>query len=193
MLQVASISAYDSLVVTTEEAPKFFLLTHLAFGMNMAPKIMTAIVQSVLGCNEVISTVSSSDDIIVAGGNMTTAKVKAHLESCGLQAKEPEGLGSNGGACVLGLRVEKGASGLVWKRDGQLPTLSTDCVMQHQLHSWIGELLVHYPVVGWLHTACGFLQHCMAWTSWSVPRCTPKPQICWFYYVTKVIQCTGAG
>ena len=98
--------------------------------MNVATKIMTAIVQSVLGCNEAISAVSSSyiNEIIVAGGNMNVAKVKAHLESCGLQAKEPEGLGSNGGARVLGLRVEKGASGLVWKRDGQLPTLSTDCV-----------------------------------------------------------------
>ena len=63
---------------------------------------------------------------------------------------------------MLGLRVEEGASGLVWKRDGQLPTLSADCVTRHQLHSWIGKLLSHYPVVGWLHTACGFLQHCTA-------------------------------
>ena len=50
------------------------------------PKIMTAIMQSVLGCNEAISTMSSSyiNDIIVARGNMNAAKVKAHLESCGL-------------------------------------------------------------------------------------------------------------
>ena len=69
---------------------------------------------------------------------------------------------------MLGLRVEKGASGLVWKRDDQLPTLSTDCVTRRQLYSWIGELLGHYPIVGWLHTACGFLQ-----------RCTAREEIAW--------------
>ena len=79
---------------------KVFLLTHLAFGMNMAPKIMTAIVQSVLRCNEAI--IDDIDDIIVAGGNMNVAKVKAHLKSCGLQAKEPEGLGEQWWSMCVG-------------------------------------------------------------------------------------------
>ena len=138
-----------------------YLLTRLGFGMNVAPRVMTAIVEKVLGFDDGIRASSSSyiDDIFVTGGICEVKRVRKHLERFGLVTKQAEHLGMGTSVRVLGLSVDKQ---LNWSRDSKLPTVPKQGLTRRVLHSWIGELLGHYPVANWLRVACGYLQRCTA-------------------------------
>ena len=140
---------------------KVYLLTRLGFGLNIAPKIMTAIVEKVLSADEEIRAATSSyiDDIYVVGDGSCAEKVRKHLSSFGLVTKEAERLGVPLGVRVLGLIVDNVYN---WARDGDLPACPSGSLTRRQLHSWIGELIGHFPVAGWLCVACGYLQRCTA-------------------------------
>jgi transposase InsO family protein len=140
---------------------QLYLLTRLGFGLNVAPKVMTAIVHKVLSLDEKIDNSTSSfiDDIFAGGGEAGASGVRDHLSRYGLVTKEAEKLGCAGGVRVLGLRVGKGFR---WSRDSRLPSLSPGRLTRRELHSWIGELLGHFPVAGWLRVMCGYLQRCTA-------------------------------
>ena len=138
-----------------------YLLTRLGFGLNIAPKAMTQIVESVLNLNETMSSATSSyiDDIIISENEIKAEDVIAHLKLFGLVSKPLERLGSNAGVRVLGLRVD---GNLHWTRDGTLPQIEEDRLTRRQLHSRVGELVGHFPVAGWLRPACAALQRSSA-------------------------------
>ena len=140
---------------------RVYLLTRLGFGLSVAPKVMTAIVGKVLEQDAEIRAATSSyiDDIFVAGDSKMVERVRQHLNQFGLVSKEPERLGSKVGVRVLGLRVDEQ---FTWSRDSELPTVPSGHLTRRQLHSWIGELVGHYPVAGWLRVACSYLQRCTA-------------------------------
>jgi len=119
---------------------KMYLLTRLGFGLSVAPKIMTSIVQKVLSLDKSVQAMTSSyiDDIFVQGGSQEVKHVKAHLRRLGLESKEAERLGCKAGVRVLGLKVSEQ---LTWSRDNTLPLVSTNDVTRRKLHSWIGGRL----------------------------------------------------
>ena len=81
--------------------------------------------------------------------------VKAHLKEYGLYAKEPVLLD---GARVLGLRVSNSGGGYKWNRDNPLPEAPGDKLTKRQLFSICGQLVSHYPVVGWMRVACSYVK-----------------------------------
>jgi transposase InsO family protein len=140
---------------------RVFLLTRLGFGLNVAPKIMTSIVQKVLSLDGSVNSVTSSyaDDIHVAGDGRKVSQVRGHLQKFGLQSKDAEQLGCKEGVRVLGLRVSQQ---FTWSRDSSLPRLSTQVLTRRELHGWVGELISHFPVASWMRVYCGYLQRCTA-------------------------------
>ena len=69
-------------------------MTRLGFGLNIAPKVMTKIVEQVLQSDRRIGSATNGyiDDIFVDESKVSVGRV-SHLESHGLVSKEPERLG----------------------------------------------------------------------------------------------------
>ena len=135
---------------------KRYCLTRLGFGLNAAPKIMSAIVQKVLSiCPRIAqNTDSFVDDIIVNLNEVSAEEVRQHLKRYGLECKEPVPLSN---ARVLGLRVRENDEGYFWERDNPLPDVPKD-MTRRQLFSICGQLTSHYPIAGWLRPACSLLK-----------------------------------
>ena len=92
----------------------YFQLMRLSFGLNCAPKIMTAVLAKVLSLDAEIDAATDHyiDDIIVNSSLVSVARVAAHLQRYGLQTKPPERIED---ACVLGLQVcGVAGQGLLW-------------------------------------------------------------------------------
>ena len=138
-----------------------YCLTRLGFGLNVAPKIMTAIVNKVLSLDPKIRSATDSfiDDILVNEAVVPVEKVVAHLKRYGLEAKTLEN------ARVLGLRVCRKEGKLVWSRDndvaGPNPTMT-----RRELFSFCGKLIGHYPVASWLRPACSYLKRLACEGNW---------------------------
>ena len=149
-----------------------FVLTRLGFGLNIAPKAMTKIVQYVLNDNPRIASSASSyiDDIYVDESKASVDEVIEQLKCFGLMTKPPERINEHEAVRVLGLSVD---SNLTWRRDGKLPNNPEDQLTRRQVHKLLGEWMGHYPVAGWLRVACGYLQ-----------RLTAKEGIGWDEYVS---------
>ena len=146
---------------------KTYLLTRLGFGLSIAPKVMTAIVNKVLAVDSRVHKGTSSyiDDIFVNEEAVSAQQVVQHLAKFGLAAKEPVQVGDMEGARVLGLNVDKH---LLWSREKPLPKVPPGRLTRRQVHSLVGEWLGHFPVCGWLQVSCAYLQ-----------RCTAQEQIDW--------------
>ena len=138
-----------------------YVLTKLGFGLNIAPKVMTKIVEHTLQTTEAIGAATSSyiDDIIVDESKVSVIRVIEHLKTYGLKTKPPEHLGNDDGVRVLGLKVDRNYN---WTRDSDLPTLNDQPLTRRMVHKLLGEWLGHFPVCGWLRVACGFLQRSTA-------------------------------
>ena len=138
---------------------KTSVLTRLGFGLAPAPKIMTRVLGKVLSLREDVrlGTDSYIDDILVDTSVVSAAAVKAHLERYGLVSKDPVPIQ---GVRVLGLQVYErdGDKALMWRRDNNLPEWSSDSITKRQLFSVCGQLVGHYPVVGWLRVWCSYLK-----------------------------------
>lgn len=137
-----------------------YLLTRLGFGLSVAPKIMTAIVEKVLAQNQHVNEAVSSyvDDLFIDASKIDPYYVKKYLLSYGLETKEPDNLGDKTGTRILGMKVN---GDLKWERDNTLPILPDDCT-RRQIHSIVGELVGHFPVASWLRPYCSFLQRLTA-------------------------------
>ena len=135
---------------------KTYCLTRLGFGLNSAPKIRSIILKTVLERMEKEGAVSSYiDDILVNETIVTAAEVVAHLKCFGLAAKLPETL--DGGA-ALGLKLKRSkAGGLEFQRGNQIPE-AKQYLSRRELFSICGKLTGHYPVAGWLRTACSYIK-----------------------------------
>ena len=151
-----------------------YLLTKLGFGLATAPKIMTAIVESILAADDTIkqSVTSYIDDLFVDKTKVSSNTVIEHLKQFGLEAKEAQELGRTQGVRILGLKVD---NRLRWKRDSPLPDIPTQPT-RRQVHGIVGEWCGHFPVAGWLRVACGYLQ-----------RCTAEEKLEWDETVTETI------
>lgn len=139
-----------------EHKGRRYCLTRLGFGLNVAPKIMAAIVNKVLSMDGTVraGTDSFVDDIAVNNDVISNERVINHLKRFGLESKPAESLE---GGRVLGLRVENVDGQLVWKRDNTVEPLQVP-VTKRKLFSWCGQLTGHFPVAGWLRPACSFLK-----------------------------------
>ncbi|XP_067929784.1 uncharacterized protein [Watersipora subatra] len=103
---------------------KTYVMTHMGFGLNVASKIMSKIIDKVLSLDEQIchGTDHYIDDIWVDEEVVQADVVRAHLLRFGLVAKDPLTLSDTH---VLGLRVNKAEDDQYnWKRDGDLPVVS---------------------------------------------------------------------
>lgn len=147
---------------------KDYLLTRLGFGLTSAPKIMTAIVEKTLSVDQTVNNSVSSyiDDLIINENQVSCADVVNHLKNWGLHSKEPQKLGS-GPVRVLGLKIDENFQ---WSRDRALPK-TKDILTRREAHGLVGEWCGHYPVLGWLRVACGYIQRCTAEdnTGWDEP------------------------
>lgn len=136
---------------------KTYCLTRLGFGLNVAPKIMAAILKTVLkkGSRTKEATDSYIDDIMVDVTKISTQEVVEHLKGFGLAAKSPESL--DGGA-ALGLKLMKNKMGaLMFRRGNEIPEMGGE-ISRRELFSICGKLLGHYPIAGWLRLACSYVK-----------------------------------
>jgi transposase InsO family protein len=103
------------------------------------------------------------DDIWVDESVVKAEEVREHLAEHGLVTMDPVPLADTR---VLGLRVVKDEQGLhQWTRDGDLPVLSNQPT-KRELFSVCGKLIGHYPVGGWLRTACSYIKRLTNETGW---------------------------
>ena len=136
---------------------ELYVMTRMGFGLNVAPKVMSKIVSTVLSQDPQVDmgTDHYIDDIFVNEKVVDVQRVRDVLLRHGLVTKDPEPLSN---ARVLGVRVKKSRNHqLVWSRDAELPRLSED-ITKRELFSVCGKLVGHYPVAGWLRTACSFIK-----------------------------------
>ncbi|KAI0977712.1 hypothetical protein GJ496_005711 [Pomphorhynchus laevis] len=142
-----------------------FCLTRLGFGLNVAPKIMKAVVEKVILDHNVRAACDSYlDDIIVDESQMSAKSVKLYLSKYGLESKVPRKID---GAQVLGLNVFKMNGKLNWKRDNK-PLDSDVPTTKRQLFSFCGKVIGHFPVCGWL-TSCSYLKRLCNDIGWDDP------------------------
>ena len=137
---------------------KCYVMTRMGFGLAIAPKVMTAIVNKILSANPKIREATDSyiDDIIVNNDLVSTEEVIQHLEDFGLKSKEPNSLGDN--TRVLGLKTYKGSNEeVLWTRDSEIPKYA-EKITRRQLYSLCGKTTGHYPVCGKLRILCSYLK-----------------------------------
>jgi transposase InsO family protein len=146
-----------------------YCLTRLGFGLNVAPKIMTTILNKILSANSDVrnGTDSYVDDIIVNNDLVTNERVIKVLEEFGLEAKPAESLK---GGRVLGLRVVDVNGNLEWKRDNVVDSLQEN-MTRRQLFAWCGQMIGHFPVAGWLRPACSYIKRLTNGSEWDSYVC----------------------
>lgn len=134
-----------------------YCLTRLGFGLNVAPLVMKAVLNSVLSQDPIVRKGTSAyiDDILVNEDVVKASRVEEHLEKFGLTSKPCERLVD--GARVLGLRVWGEQGGLVWKRDSEVENAPSK-LTRRAVFSFCGKLVGHYPVCGWLRVAAAFIK-----------------------------------
>ena len=127
---------------------KIYCLTRLGFGLNVAPKIMAAVLKTVLkkGSKTKEATDSYIDNIMVDIMKISINEVVEHLKGFGLTAKSPESL--DGGA-ALGLKLMNKTGKLMFRRGNEIPAREGE-ISRQELFFICGKLLGHYPVAGWL-------------------------------------------
>ena len=143
------------------------MLTRLGFGLNIAPKAMTKIVEKVINSDPRITSAASSyiDDIFVDESKASVSEVVELLANYGLMTKPPERITEHESVRILGLSVD---SNLRWSRDGKFPSVPENLLTRRQVHKLLGDWVGHSPVAGWLRVVCGYLQ-----------RLTAKEEIGW--------------
>lgn len=86
------------------------------------------------------------------------------MAAFGLDAKEPENVD---GGRPLGLAVKRNRGGrLVFERGNVVPKLSGEPLTRRKLFSVCGQLTGHYPICGWLRTACSYIKRVSDGVKW---------------------------
>ena len=140
---------------------KTYCLTRLGFGLNVAPKIMAAVLKTVLkkGSKTKEATDSYIDDIMVDVTKIALSDVPQPLLS--ITAKSPQSL--DGGA-ALGLKLMNKTGKLMFRRGNEIPEIGE--ISRRELFSICGKLLGHYPVAGWLRLACSYVKRRASGVDW---------------------------
>ena len=142
-----------------------YCLTRLGFGLNVAPRIMSRILKTVLSQSDKIRDATSSyiDDILLNESQVPAVELVDHLHTFGLTSKPPEPL--EGGA-VLGLKLYRSRTGdLIFRRGNELPVVP-ESLTRRELFSVCGKLVGHYPIAGWLRLACSYIKRRAEGTRW---------------------------
>ena len=131
-----------------------YLLTRLGFGLSSAPKIMTKVIEAVIGVDARMEKAVSGyiDDLYIDESMVKVSEVAEHFRRWGLSAKPPERLGEE--LRILGLKVD---GRLKWSRDGELPSIPENPT-RRDVHKLVGVWCGHFPVANWLRVACGYIQ-----------------------------------
>jgi hypothetical protein len=143
---------------------EYYCLTRLGFGLNVAPKIMSSIVNKVLSMDPIVRRATDSyvDDIVVNEQIVSSDVVIKLLGKYGLSAKPAEPLD---GGRVLGLRLRRMDGKLVWCRDNKVKPVD-EVKTKKDVFSLCGQLIGHYPVAGWLRPACSFVKRQLSDLKW---------------------------
>lgn len=144
-----------------------YCLTRLGFGLNVAPKIMTAIVTKVLAMDEEVreGTDSYIDDIIVNESVIPVGRVESLLRRYGLEPKDAVPLVDSR---VLGLRIRSDGERILWERDNVLEPPHPR-MTKRELFSTCGKLIGHFPVASWLRPACSYVKRLTNNDGWDSP------------------------
>ena len=143
---------------------KTYCLTRLGFGLNVAPKIMAAVLKTVLkkGSKTKEATNSYINDIMVDVTKISTKEVVEHLKGFGLTAKSPESL--DGGA-ALGFKLMNKTGKLMFRRGNEIPEKEGE-INRRELFSVCDKSLGHYPVAGWLRLPCSYVKRRVSGVDW---------------------------
>ena len=133
-----------------------YCLTRLGFGLNVAPKIMTAIVNKVLSMEADVraGTDSYIDDIIVNENVVQADRVEALLRQFGLETKPSTSVANSR---VLGLKIFEKSGRLWWRRDNGVD-VEMEGMTKRDLFAMCGKMVGHFPVASWLRPACSYLK-----------------------------------
>ena len=102
-------------------AGKRYCLTRLRFGLNVAPQIMRAIINTVVSQEEKVKEETSAylDDIYENEDIVSSLYIKVKLAQFGFICKDPERL--EDGAHILGLDIHGKQGSLRWRHGVALP------------------------------------------------------------------------
>ena len=129
-----------------------YVMSRMGFGLNIAPKVMDAIVKFAL--TDVPGADNYVDDIFTDSGQVEAAK--SALARYGLPTKPAEMLPE---ARVLGLQMSTTDEGEIhWARRDGVDLSCPEKPTKRQLFSWCGKLVGHYPVAAWLRPMCSFIK-----------------------------------
>jgi len=138
---------------------RVYVMTRLGFGLNIAPKVMTKIVERILLTNKKFHATSYIDDIFIVERGHAASEVVKLFERYGLKSKPVEKLGVGDGVRILGLKVD---GSYKWSRDKELPQYRHGTLTRRAVHGILGEWISHVPVGGWLRVACAYIQRSTA-------------------------------
>ena len=118
----------------------------MAVGLNVALKIMAAVLKTVLkkGSKTKEATDSYIDNIMVDVMKISTKEVVEHLKGFGLIAKSPESLDRG---VALGHKLMNKTGKLMFRRSNKIPAIEGE-ISRRELFSICGKLLGHYLVAG---------------------------------------------
>lgn len=155
---------------TVRHRDKLWCLTRLGFGLNVAPMIMTSILNTVLAKDEAIRAACDSyvDDIYVDTSRIDTEAVRQHLLKYGLLAKPTERLNATAPTRVLGLAVISAGQQLRWARSEGIDFdgIDFDSLTKRQLSSLCGKFVGIYPVCNWLRMASSYVKRAANASDW---------------------------
>ena len=128
----------------------------LGFGLNVAPKIMSAIMNMVMSQDGEIQRAMTSyiDDVYINENVASSRRVKEHLECFGLVGKTLELL--QNGANVLRLHVSGNGKQLRWSWGSDILEVPP-VITRRSTFSMCGKLVV----CSWLRVVAAAMKHCV--------------------------------
>ena len=113
---------------------------------------MKAVVRTVLLQDEVVNrgVLPYVDDLLVDEDIVSADHVVEHFARYGLACKPPQRAAE--GARLLGLWVTTDDGELRWRRDNPV-VAPPEVLTRRAVFAWCGQLVSHFPVVGWLRPA----------------------------------------
>ena len=130
-------------IILPDRDHKYYCLKRLAFGISIAPKVLTKILQYIFAEEKIEGVDSFIDDILL--DSQILEKVTNALTRNGFPTKPPESART---ARILGLQLSPNNT---WKRREEITPLTGDTYTH--LRSWIGGIVAHYPIMDWLRPA----------------------------------------
>lgn len=130
---------------------KFYRLTRLGFGVNIAVKTLRVILNYILDEEKIDRAIIAPFVDDMPCPKEQVAKLREIVRKNGFDIKEPEEMDR---AKALGLRITPQGN---WMRRSTFPDLESN-ITRRTIHQWCGKITAHYPSCGWLRPACSQLK-----------------------------------